>query len=168
MKFFKKELLKTGRPVVTDKGWPIQFEDDGLGNGIIATNDPYTIGQLTKLAEASRLGVSQITEVEYNDLKKKAPLHQQQTLPAWSRNLVRLEAGPQLVSPVGAATNRVDHSLPPQIPTGKALEIPEVPAPAAPPADPAPKKVNRRPAATKVPKAASALEAAPETPQDPA
>jgi hypothetical protein len=167
MNYFKKELLKSGRPVVTDKGWPIQFEDDGLGNGIIATNDPYTIGQLTKLAEASRLGVSQITEAEYSDLKKKAPSHQQRTSPAWSQSPVRLETEARAASPVGTATNHIDHSLPKQIPTGKALEIPEVPAPAAPPADPAPKKVNRRPSATKASKATSTLEATPEPQQDP-
>lgn len=164
MKFFKKELLKTGRPVVTDKGWPIQFDDDGLGNGVIATNDPYTIGQLTKLAEAARLGVSQITEAEYEDLKKKAPSHRQQALPAWSRNPVRLETPVQPVSRADAATSRVDHSLPPQIPTGKPLEIPVVPDP---PAESAPKKVNRRPRATSVPKPASTLEAEPPTQQDP-
>ena len=165
MKFFKKELLKTGRPVITDKGWPIQFDDDGLGNGIIATNDPYTISQLTALAEKARLGVSQITEAEYEDLKKKAPSHRQQALPAWSRIPVRLEMPVQAVSRADAVTSQVDHSLPRQIPTGKPLEIPVVPDP---PAESAPKKVNRRPAATKVAKPASTLEAAPETPQDPA
>lgn len=165
MKFFKKELLNSARPVLTDKGWPIQFDSDGLGNGIIATNDPYTIDQLTKLAESGRLGVTQITEAEYEDLKKKAPSHQRRALPAWSQNPVRLETAVRPVSRAGADTNLVDHSLPPQVPTGKPLEIPDVPEP---PADKPVKKPGRRPSATRVTKPASTLEATPETPQDPA
>lgn len=163
MKLFKKALLKTGRAVITTQGWPIQFEDVGGDNGVIQTNDPYTIDQLSKLATAGRLGVTEITQAEYEELKKKAPLLMQRSLPAWSASPVRVESKVSLrASPATSGTKPIDHSLPPQVPTGKPLEIPEVPEPPAAP------KRTRRPAATKPSKPTETLEAAATPVQDPA
>lgn len=70
MRFFKKFDHRT-KLLLSNGSW-FQFEEAGEW-GVIATTDGYLINQCNEAIRGERGGVSEITEVEYNTLKKNKP-----------------------------------------------------------------------------------------------
>lgn len=82
--FFKKSLVFN--PIVVADVGQIQWTRVGRHDGVLETEDAKVISALTRLAEANKLGVSVITQEEFEDLKKNpyvAPSHQ------WSPGISR-------------------------------------------------------------------------------
>lgn len=67
MTYFKKSLVFN--PIHVD-GKKVEWERVGRHDGVLATTDPKVTAVLAKIAQEHRLGVSVITESEYEDLKK--------------------------------------------------------------------------------------------------
>ena len=67
MTYFKKSLVFNP---VTLKSGQVAWTRVGRHDGVLATEDPETVAALTKIASEHRLGVTVITEKEYEELKK--------------------------------------------------------------------------------------------------
>lgn len=145
MRYFIKENVQ--RPVLTAQGWPVPFEDVGDGYGILATNDPYTIGQLDILTKsANPKGVVEVASQEELDaIKKKAQARHSYKVSTNSRkDAPRLAVEPLAVSPATNANPTAPLHDPSVVERKKVGEVlsttPEIKAP----------KVKKgRPAATK-------------------
>src|SRR5688572_26446787 len=73
MKFYKKELISNRLALPNGKG--VKFEQvGGSETGVIATQDEGLIAELNKAATAGRGGVIEITEQQYQELKKNPPV----------------------------------------------------------------------------------------------
>ena len=145
MRYFKKELVN--RPLMTQQGWPIPFEDVGDGWGALATNEPFLIGQLEALIKSPNpKGVIEVGSLEeFEDFKKKAA--QRNSFKASTRRDEKprlVETSQHLVSPATSAAPAIhDPSL--DGPKKVVGEVLKVPAEIKPPA-----KRGRKPNATKV------------------
>lgn len=119
MKFYKKELLSNRLALPSGKG--VQFEPVGTDTGVIATEDPGLTAELDKAASAGRGGVIEITDQQYQELKKNPPV-----VPSRMRSLnaqsIRQILGSQN-SAGRAPTAAVKHepSAPMEVPDGKGL-----------------------------------------------
>jgi hypothetical protein len=69
MKWYLKELVN--QPLWTPNGAKVPFEDIGGTYGILATADPYLIGELDKAVKTHTGGVIPLTETEYNSWSEK-------------------------------------------------------------------------------------------------
>ena len=144
MRFFIKENVQ--RAVLTAQGWPVPFEDVGDGYGILATNDPYTIGQLEILTKsANPKGVVEVASQEELDaIKKKAQArHSYKASTSPRKDAPRLVVEPLAVSPATNANPAPIHdpSIVERKKVGEVLSTtPEIKAP---------KAKKGRPAATK-------------------
>lgn len=144
MRYFIKENVQ--RPVLTAQGWPVPFEDVGDGYGILATNDPYTIGQLETLTKsANPKGVVEVASQEELDaIKKKAQARHSYKVSTNSRkDAPRLAVEPLAVSPATNANPGPLHD-PSVVERKKVGEVLS-----ATPEIKAPKAKKGRPAATK-------------------
>jgi hypothetical protein len=86
VRYFKKYdprvMLRTGR------GSTVPFVDIGGQWGLIATSDNYLIGELTKCINEQRGGVQEVTQAEFEELKKK---ENRNPWPVWRETLSRNE-----------------------------------------------------------------------------
>lgn len=60
--------------VYLSDGSYLQFEDLGNGWGVMVTENTYTVRQLRECIANQRGGVSEVTEGEYEAVKKKEPM----------------------------------------------------------------------------------------------
>lgn len=71
-KFYKKELVSNR--LALPNGKKVAFDQIGdTDTGLLATADAYLISELDKAAASGRGGVVQITEAQFQELKKNPP-----------------------------------------------------------------------------------------------
>jgi hypothetical protein len=73
MTFFKK--WDPRQKVYLPSGSWFQFEDLGNGFGVLATDDGYTIEQLRECIKNQRGGVEEVSQAEFDEVKKKVPIN---------------------------------------------------------------------------------------------
>ncbi len=108
MRYFSKAIPSTS--LQTPRGLPVTFDKvDDRQPGYIATEDGYIIAELQNAIANRRGGISEVTELEYNEFLKKK-LAQQSSPQPTQRGLhgllqTRPQRQSQSVHPAAAAAN---------------------------------------------------------------
>lgn len=117
MKFYKKELVsnKLGLP----GGRAVRFEVIGVSDtGILATEDPGLIAELDKAAASHRGGVVELTEAQYQELKKNPPGERSRIRSLNSQSIRQLLNRPRQNAVPAAAAKAQEPSAPMEVPKG--------------------------------------------------
>lgn len=120
MNYFFKEL--TRNKLNLPDGRKVTFEELGNGNGILATDDTFIISELRNVIRQHIHGVSEIDEVQYDELKKNSRVTPSQRKPAEQRSALSAQSLIHGHNPRAAAA-----VVKPKEPTAPIPEPPPVP-----------------------------------------
>lgn len=114
MRYFKKSSANV--PLFLQDGSRVMFERVGGNVGVLATEDGYTAQQMVLMASEGRGGVSEISQADYEALKKNS----QNLTPPWREEISKQGMADQ--------ARRLRQTAPLQAATAAATEQPRGPA----------------------------------------